>query len=387
MTGPPINPLMRDTASPAILETRAWLEFYKGNKGPRLDLSQAAPPYPPTEELIDRLSAAAALGETARYGPVPGDYELRAAYAKHASKLYDTLITFEQISITAGCNQAFFIAAMLVANKGDTVILPIPWYFNHKMTLDMLGIEARLLPCLPTANFTPDVSSVTKLIDERVRAIVLVTPNNPTGAIYSPATIEAIAMMCRDKGIWLILDETYRDFFPPEAQRPHSVFEDRFRDNVIALYSFSKSLALPGYRLGAMIYPERISEHVIKVQDCVQICAARVGQIAVTWALSGLDEWRQNKRQEFADKARSFQSAMANVEGWTIDSIGAYFAYLRHPLRGLNAVEVAKRLASENGLLLIPGPYFGPGQEQHLRLSFGNLSPEALQDLPARFLL
>jgi aspartate/methionine/tyrosine aminotransferase len=387
MTGPPINPLVRDTASPAILETRAWLELYNGNKGPRLDLSQAAPPYPPTQELIDRLSAAAAFGETARYGPVPGDRELREAYAKHTSALYDTVITFEQISITAGCNQAFLIAAMLVANKGDAVILPIPWYFNHKMTLDMLGIEARLLPCPPATNFTPDLSSVTQLIDRRVRAIVLVTPNNPTGASYSPATIEAFGEMCRDKGIWLILDETYRDFLRTGVQKPHSVFEDQFRDSVIALYSFSKSLALPGYRLGAMIYPERIAEHVIKVQDCVQICPARVGQIAVTWALSGLDEWRKNKRQEFADKARAFRSAMARVDGWKIDSIGAYFAYLRHPLRGLNAVDVAKRLASENGLLLIPGPYFGPEQEQHLRLSFGNLAPEILQELTARFLL
>jgi len=285
MIGPRVNPLVRDTASPAILQARAWLDSYDGNKGPRIDLSQAAPPYPPPQELVDHLSAAAGLAETARYGPVPGEYELRKAYADHTSRLYDTTIDPKEISITAGCNQAFLIAAMLVAKKGDAVLLPTPWYFNHKMTFDMLGIEVRQVPCSPDAYFEPSLPFVKNLIDNNVRAIVLVTPNNPTGAVYSPATIEAFAGLCRDHGIWLILDETYRDFLPEGPQKPHSLFDDRFRSNVISLYSFSKSLALPGYRLGAMIYPAHIAEHVIKVQDCVQICAARAGQIAVTWAL------------------------------------------------------------------------------------------------------
>jgi aspartate/methionine/tyrosine aminotransferase len=387
MIGPRVNPLVRDTASPAILQARAWLDSYDANKAPRIDLSQAAPPYPPPQELIDRLSAAAGLAETARYGPVPGEYELRKAYAEHASRLYDTTIDLQEISITAGCNQAFLIAAMLVAKKGDAVLLPTPWYFNHKMTFDMLGIEVRQVPCSPDDLFEPSLPIAKTLIDNNVRAIVLVTPNNPTGAVYSPATIEAFASLCSDHGIWLILDETYRDFLPEGSRKPHSLFDDRFRNNIISLYSFSKSLALPGYRLGAMIYPARIAEHVIKVQDCVQICPARAGQIAVTWALSGLEEWRRNKRQQFSDKAREFRLAMANVVGWEIASIGAYFAYVRHPYDGSDTEVIAQRLASENGLLLIPGSFFGPGQERYLRLSFGNLTKESLRALPTRFRL
>jgi aspartate/methionine/tyrosine aminotransferase len=387
MIGPRINPLVRDTASPAILQARAWLESYDGKKGPRIDLSQAAPPYPPPQDLVDRLSEVAGLAETARYGPVPGEYELRKAYAESASQLYETTIDPMEISITAGCNQAFLIAAMLVAEKGDAVLLPTPWYFNHKMTFDMLGIEVRQVPCLSDAFFEPSLPIARTLIDNNVRAIVLVTPNNPTGAVYSPATIEGFAGLCRDHGIWLILDETYRDFLPEGPRKPHSLFDDRFRDNIISLYSFSKSLALPGYRLGAMIYPGRIAEHVIKVQDCVQICAARAGQIAVTWALGGLDEWRRNKRQEFSNKARAFRTAMAEVAGWEIASIGAYFAYVRHPYDRLDAEVIAERLATENGLLLIPGPFFGPGQERYLRLSFGNLTPESLLAFSTRFRL
>src|ERR1700761_9577614 len=172
MIRPRVNPLVKDTASPAILQAREWLGRYDGNKGPRIDLSQAAPPYPPPQELIDHLSAAASLAETARYGPVPGEYKLRKAYADYASRLYDATIDSTEISITAGCNQAFLIAAMLVAKQGDTVLLPTPWYFNHKMTLDMLGIEVRQVPCPPATFFEPSLPVVKTLIDDNVRAIV-----------------------------------------------------------------------------------------------------------------------------------------------------------------------------------------------------------------------
>jgi aspartate/methionine/tyrosine aminotransferase len=378
--------LVRDTASPAILEARAWLDLYGGSRGSKIDLSQAAPPYSPPQDLLDRLSAAAATAEAARYGSVPGEYELRAAYARQTSELYEATIQTDQISITAGCNQAFLIAAMLAAKSGEAILLPVPWYFNHKMTLDMLGIEARALPCLPEASFVPDISLVESVIDEKVRAVVLVTPNNPTGAVYPPSFIEAVGQICRDHRIWLILDETYRDF-RIATQSPHAVFKEHLRNNVISLYSFSKSMALPGYRLGAMIYPAHIAEHVLKVQDCVQICPARAGQFAVTWGLRSLEGWREERRQELLSKEQNLRNVIALAKGWKVESTGAYFAYVRHPFAGTDARVIARRLASRNGLLLIPGPLFGPEQEDFLRLSFGSLSAETIAALPSRLAL
>ncbi|MBV8848972.1 MAG: aminotransferase [Methylobacteriaceae bacterium] len=383
-----INPLVSATASPAILETRAWLGAYDGSKGRPIDLSQAAPPYAPPPELLARLAAAAQSPSTALYGPVPGEYALRQAYAAHVSDLYGAEIPPARITITAGCNQAFVIATMLVAAAGDAIILPAPWYFNHKMTLDMLGVDARVLPCTAEDGFIPDPRRAASLIDGRARAIVLVTPNNPTGAIYPPATIEAFAQLCQDKGLWLIIDETYRDFLPEDAARPHAISRDAaLSGNVIGLYSFSKSFALPGHRLGAMTFPAEFGAEILKIQDCLQICPARAGQAAVTWGLETLGEWRNSNRRRFGERAKQFRLALAQIQDWTIDSLGAFFAYVRHPCRGLPAEQVAKRLAVENGLLMIPGSYFGPGQDEHLRVSFGNLTAESLEQLPARFRL
>ena len=385
---PRINPLVSATASPAILESRAWLKAYDGSKGPAIDLSQAAPPYAPPPELLARLAAAAQSPAIALYGPVPGEYDLRQAYAAHVSDLYAAEISPDQVSITAGCNQAFVIATMLVGGAGEAIVLPSPWYFNHKMTLDMLGLEARILPCSADDGFIPGLEAAAALIDAKVRAIVLVTPNNPTGAIYPPSTVEGFARLCRDKGIWLIIDETYRDFLPEDATRPHAIFGDAaLRDNVIGLYSFSKSFALPGHRLGAMLFPAACGAEILKIQDCLQICPARAGQAAVTWGLEALGEWREGNRRRFGEQAKQFRSALAEVPDWRVDSLGAFFAYLRHPFRGTTAEDIARRLATEKGLLMIPGSYFGRGQDEHLRVSFGNLTAASLAQLPERFRL
>ncbi|WP_407062475.1 aminotransferase class I/II-fold pyridoxal phosphate-dependent enzyme [Bradyrhizobium sp. 44] len=138
----PINDLIQLAASPAILETRAWLENYDGNKGVQVDLSQAAPPYLPAPELTNCLSRITSIPDLARYGPVSGEHQLRSAYAQHTSQLYGASISPEHVAITAGCNQGFFIAAMSVAQSGEAMIICTPYYFNHKMTLDMLGITA-----------------------------------------------------------------------------------------------------------------------------------------------------------------------------------------------------------------------------------------------------
>ena len=386
MSAPSLNSLVVSAAGPAILEARKWLMAYDGASGPPLDLSQAAAPYPPPKELLNRLGQAARLAENSRYGPVPGEHSLRSAYARHISDLYKAEIDPTCVSITSGCNQAFSIAVMCVAGHGDEIILPSPWYFNHKMTLDMFGIQTRQLRCDAANGFIPDPVALDRLIDRKVRAVVLTTPNNPTGAIYPPDIIEAVSNVCRKHGIWLILDETYRDFRLDDAHPPHTVFSSDSRQGTIGLYSFSKSLAIPGFRLGAMTYPAELSEHVVKVQDCLQICPVRAGQVAVAWALENLDDWRQEKSRWFATKQRQFHIDGAKDRGWEVASIGAFFAYLRHPF-AMDAVEVARRIASRNGVLMIPGPYFGPDQDQYLRLSFGSLSPEDVENLPQRLTL
>jgi aspartate/methionine/tyrosine aminotransferase len=253
------------------------------------------------------------------------------------------------------------------------------------MSLDMLGIEPRPLPCRPEAGFVPRVEDAEALIDGGVRAVVLVTPNNPTGAVYPAHVIEAFAELCRRRGIYLVIDETYRDFLPQDLNRAHGLFAtDAWRDTVIQLYSFSKSYAIPGHRTGAITADARLVEQAAKILDCIQICAPRAAQAALPWAIDGLRDWREANRAEINRRAQVFRRALAPLPEWRIESAGAYFAYLRHPFPGATAQAVAERLATERGVLCLPGSYFGPGQEGHLRVAFANVGAEILAGLTER---
>lgn len=380
-----LNPDLLDTGTPPIPQAQGWARAYDGRNGPLIDLSQAVPGTPPPDELLQRLAQAAAEPGNTRYGAITGDMALREAYAADISTVYGATIAPGRTLITSGCNQAYVVTMMALARAGDNVLLPTPWYFNHEMTLTMLGVESRPLPCDPAAGFVPDATQAEALIDARTRAIVLVTPNNPTGAVYPPQTIAAFAELCARRRIWLVLDETYRDFLPEGLGRPHEVFaSSRWQDSIIGLYSFSKAYAVPGWRLGAITAGEAVVEQISKVLDCVQISPVRAGQAAVTWGIDGIRAWREANRAEINARAALFREVMAPLNGWRVLAAGAYFAYVAHPFEDVPAADVVRRLVEERGVLALPGPYFGPGQERHLRIAIANVGADRIAGLGER---
>lgn len=383
----PFNPLVRDTGTPPIPEAQGWARRYDGLRGPLIDMSQAVPGYPPHEDILNHLSQAAGTLAAARYGDIYGDETLRQALAADMSSRYAADVKVDEIAITSGCNQAFVLIAMTLAKAGDNIILPAPWYFNHQMTLDMLGVEPRALLCKAEKNFIPSVDDARALIDSKTRAIVLVTPNNPTGAIYPRDVIKAFAKLAQEKNIWLVIDETYRDFLNATHGAPHELFSaPAWQGNVLSLYSFSKTYCVPGHRVGAIIGGRSILDEIGKVIDCVQICAPRAAQHALAWAIPNTTEWRAANTREIEQRAKAFTSAMTKINGWRLDSIGAYFAYVAHPFSDTPVRRVAERLAEERGVLALPGPYFGPHQETHLRVAFANVGVDAIETLPTRLL-
>jgi aspartate/methionine/tyrosine aminotransferase len=393
MQSGPINPDLADTATPPIPEARAWLAAYDGRHGPPINLAQAVPGAPPPPEMLARLGIAGGSVEAAGYGPIFGDAALVAAYARDVEAVYGVAVTPSEIAITSGCNEAFFVTVLAVAKAGDAIMLPAPWYFNHEMTLRMLGIEPIVLPTHAARGFVPDPAEAASILRDHaarcpnapVRAIVLVTPNNPTGAIYPPDVIAAFGALVLEHKCWLVLDETYRDFRTDPRSQPHAVFKDAaVRARLIQLYSFSKAYAIPGHRVGALIAPAEAMRQIGKVLDCMQICAPRPAQMALAWAIPSTMEWRASTARQIAKRAALFVEGLAAAPGWQVDAIGAYFAYIRHPFPGRPGREVARRLAREFGVLALPGDYFGPSQSEHLRFAFANADDGSARLVGAR---
>ena len=382
-----VNPLVAATEAPPIAEAWSWVlgREFPADK-PLIDLCQAVPGYAPAADLQAHLAEEVGRYDTARYTPITGIPPLRAALAARTVELYGGTVKPEEVLITAGCNQAFVVAVMALARAGDNVILPVPWYFNHKMTLDLLGIEARPLVCREENGLVPDPADAEALIDGRTRAIVLITPNNPTGAIAPPQTIAAFHDLAKRRRIRFLLDETYRDFPDWGAEPPHSLFRRPDRDDtLVQLYSFSKVFSLAGYRVGAVIAEAGLLTQMAKILDCVAICAPHVGQKAALYGLRNLGGWVAERRADIVERVEAFKRVLGDGQGgWRIASIGAYFAYMRHPYDGRPAKEVAKELADRHNILCLPGPMFGPGQDAYLRFAFANVDTALMPEIARR---
>ncbi len=385
MTAAKSNSLVARLSPPPIPSVVAWGREYKGSKGPLIDLSQAVPGYPAHPEMLRLLGETAAQQAMTGYGPIEGEPLLRQAYAAHVAELYGADISAGNIHITAGCNQAFMCTAIALAGAGDTVALTNPFYFNHDTTLSMLGIGRRLVECDPATGFLPDLGSAEAALAAGAKMLAVVTPNNPTGAVYPLQLLHELFSLCRKYGAWLVVDETYRDFLAEGYGRPHALLsEPGWEDTLVLLYSFSKSFCIPGHRLGAVTAGPGLIAEIAKVMDNMQICAPRSAQIAVASALPVLADWRAGNRLEIARRADALRSAFSGLAGWEIAAIGAYFAFVRHPFEGRSSSEVAEKLARERGVVCIPGAYFGEGQERYLRLAFANADVASIGLLPDR---
>ncbi len=373
-------------ATPPIAEAQGWIaDRHFPEEKPLIDLCQAVPGYPPAEELTAHLARRLSDPATHRYTDIEGLPDLRAALAADINRLYGGNIGPENVLITAGCNQAYCLALSALAEPGDSALLPLPYYFNYDMWLAMSGIERRYLAFRPDQGGVPDIDEAAAAIDRRTRALVVISPNNPTGAILSPAILADFAGLCRRRKIALVLDETYRDFLP-EDRAPHDLFRDSdWARSLVHLYSFSKVFALTGYRVGAIVAGADLIREIAKIMDCLAICAPRIGQEAALFGLRQLAPWRREKTQVMRDRRQALIDAFRQANsGYEMVSSGAYFAYLRHPHRGSSAREVARRLVDGENLLSLPGAIFGPGQEDYLRLAFANVEAALMPEIANR---
>ncbi len=380
----PLNPAMAATDAPPVMEARRWLSgvTFPADR-PLINVSQAAPVESPPLGLRQALAEAALNDPAAHlYGPVLGLPALRAEVAGQWAAAYGGQIGDDQVAITQGCNQAFTAVMSTLAGAGDEVILPTPWYFNHKMWLDMAGVTTLPLPTGP--GLIPDAPTAAALITPRTRAIVLVSPNNPGGAEYPAETLAAFRDLARARGLALIVDETYRDF-DSRPGRPHELFTDPdWPDTFIHLYSFSKAYRLTGHRVGVVIASEARLAQIEKFLDTVAICPSQLGQIGALWGLRNLAQWVAGERAEILSRRTAMTDGFAALQGWRLLGCGAYFAYVEHPY-DLASDEVCKRLVTGQSLLMLPGTMFQPagsseGRRQ-IRIAFANVDATGIAEM------
>lgn len=371
--------------TPPITEVKRWIRDRAFSADdPLVDLCQAVPSYPPAAELMRHLQQAMGQAETFRYSIDEGLPEVRQELVEWYRRHYRAAPTIDQVCLTVGASQAFWLALTSLCRPGDEVIIQLPAYFDHLMGLQTLGITPVFAPFEPGSGGRPDSRVIDRLITDKTRAILLVTPSNPTGAVIAPDQIDALFALARDRDIALILDETYNAF---NSDLPHRLFSAVDWDrHFVHIASFGKTFALTGLRCGALIAAGDLIEQALKVQDSMVVCQSRPAQLALAYGCRHLDAWSAANRammQRRHDRFKSeFNAARLDFE---LVASGSFFAWIKHPWADLSGRQAARRLADRANLICLPGEAFGPGLERYLRLAFGNIEDADIPAAVSRF--
>jgi aspartate/methionine/tyrosine aminotransferase len=374
---------------PPVLEVKNWLSNpdLQPSK-PLIDVSQAAPTEPPPEKMLEFMANKILCDNAVNtYGPVLGLDELRESLASKWSRQYQGKVSKENVAVTSGCNQAFCASISSFTSENDEVIIPTPWYFNHHMWLQMAGVKS--IPLETDANMNPILEKAEALITDRTRAIVLVSPNNPSGAIYSNQLLQKFFDLCKSNQIRLIIDETYKDFHP-NASQPHTLLENNNWDHVLTiLYSFSKTYRMTGHRIGALLTSKENLTEIEKALDTFTVCPPQLGQYAANWGLNNLEAWAAERRTEILQRAKHFSEKFQplSAAGWSLRGCGAYFAFVEHPFKEKSNI-LAPLILRDQGILLMPGTMFYPKHNQlgsrSFRIAFANIDKYKISTLLER---
>jgi len=359
---------MDQVQSPIIPVVGGWIRETPGT----ISLGQGVVHYGPPPEAVDAVRAALADPSMHEYHEVSGIPPLVAEIRKKlAEENHIDVDRGSRIMVTAGANMAFMHAAIVITSPGDEIILPAPFYFNHEMAIEMAGCRPVRVPTDERYQLRLDL--IEKAITDRTRAIVTISPNNPSGAVLSEESLRAVNDLCRSRGLYHIADEPYEYFTYGDARH---VSPGAFPDaagHTISMYSLSKAYGFAGWRIGYMVYPEALWSAMMKSQDTILICPTIASQVGAVAALRVGRSYCQPYVKELASirdivvSELSALSPLASVPA----ADGAFYALLRVN-KPVDPLLVGERLVREHKVAVIPGTAFGMSG-CYFRVAYGAL--------------
>jgi len=344
-----------------------------------LNLGQGLPGHIPPDDSITVLKDRLSHPATHVYTPDEGLLELReelALYLRQKSGIDAN--PQDEIVITAGANNAFAGTILTLVGHGQNVIMPSPYYFNSVMAVKLAGAEVKEVPVDET--FQPRIEDIEAAIDKNTRAIFMITPNNPTGAVYEKSTLDGAVDLCIQNDIMLIADETYSRMVFDDATHYSPRSRRKAGNHVVTLGSFSKDVGMSGWRVGFTVGPAEFIKEFLKVQDTVTICAPTAGQILALEVLKkGLDTVEKELQR------LSLLRDLAYLRMREIDAFEETYTkgtfYLFPRVKGCtDSRKLVMDILQSTGTLVLPGSIFGDAGEGHVRISIGPLTPEAVDE-------
>ena len=361
---PPVIPIVAELirAHPGTISLGQGVAFYG--------------PPPEARAAIDRFFADP---DNHKYKPVDGIAPLRDALAAKLERENGiTLGPGRRLVVTAGGNMAFNNAVLAIADPGDEVVLPLPYYFNHEMAVRMADCTPVFVPT--DARYQLRLDAIERAITPRTRAVVTVSPNNPTGAVYPESALRAVNRLCAARGVYHVHDEAYEYFYYGGATHFSPGSLPGSEAHTICLHSLSKSYGFASWRIGSMVIPAHLYEAVRKIQDTILICPAVVSQFAAAGALEAGRPYCDRHRGSIERVRQTLLEEFESLRGVcrVPPADGAFYFFVTVGAK-LGAMELVERLVRDHGVAVIPGTTFGTDDRADgcvVRVSYGALQPE-----------
>jgi aspartate/methionine/tyrosine aminotransferase len=361
--------------APIIPLVGEWIRQSPGT----ISLGQGMVAYGPPAEALAAIPEFLTQPGAHRYGPVEGVPALVEALERKLTGENGFDLSHSRVFVTAGGNLAFMNAVLAIADPGDEIILQSPFYFNHEMAVVMASCRPVVVATDRRYQLRPE--AIEAAITPRTRAIVTISPNNPTGAVYPAEALAAINTLCARRGLWHINDEVY-EYFTYGHAAPSSPGAAPGADaHTISLYSMSKAYGFASWRIGYMVVPATLADAVNKIQDTLLICAPHVSQAAAVGALRAGRAYCAPHVQTLAAVRSKVLARLEDlgdlVEAPSAD--GAFYCLLR-VRASMDAMTLSERLIREHKVATVPGTTFGLADGCYLRVSYGALAPETVDE-------
>ena len=349
----------------ASLQFSGIRKLFEAAPADAINLGLGEPDIQPPKEMIDAFKAALDQGMN-KYGPSAGIMELRKAIA-HNLKSYRKDVAAENIIITAGATEGMRIACETIIGEGDEALVPNPGFIIYGPDVALAGGRPIEYSLTLENDFSPDPDEIQRLITSRTQAIVVNSPSNPTGAVYSEEAVKAICDIATDRDLYILSDEVYHNFVYDGS---HVSFA-RYHDDTIIVNSFSKSLAATGWRIGYVATSKEIVEHLAKVQYYTLACPPTATQYAILEGMRIRKKFRAEMLSEFRARRDLAMAKLREISSFETPPVkGAFYAFPRYS-QELSSEDFAMALLKA-GVICAPGSTFGTLGERHLRFSYAN---------------
>ncbi len=345
-----------------------------------ISLGQGVVYYGPPPQAEQKIAEFFRTPEIHKYKPVHGIPELASAFKEKLRAENQIRVGNERaLFVTAGSNLAFASAIFAITDPGDEVIVQSPYYFNHEMAITMANARPVLARTLD--NYQLDIDAIRAAITPKTKAVVTISPNNPTGAVYPESDLRAVNALCAERGLYHIHDEAYEYFVFDDARHFSPASENGTEEHTISLFSLSKAYGFASWRIGFALVPSGLRESMNKILDTLQICAPVIAQYAAIGCLEAGAAYCRQKLEETMRVRQLVLEALSQFGDAVIvpEARGAFYFLIR-PRTKMEPMEIVEQLVSKNRVAVVPGTAFGLDDRCALRVSYGSLTTETARE-------